>query len=583
MKTNKLLSIVLLTALFTGACKQNPIEPVAPEPPVVETPSKGDADFSKFVALGDSYVAGAQGGTLFDASQASSLPKILADQFATVGGGVFNQPDVAHPNGLNFIIFGGSAGTVSRGRYILFDADGDVDPDGAGCATSRSAAPVSAGSPAAAAVCPSSSTTPAIPAPYNTNQTLTELLTFTGDRSALNNFGVPGTRVYHTLTPIYGNPPGGPTGGSPWFFRFNSAPGTSTMISDASTKGHKFFMLTLGIQDILSYAGAGAAGNPNPPADPTMIGGADMTPQLVFDGAYDANLGALLTDPTAKGVVTTIPDFTTLPLFFTVTYNNIEFKSSNCNDAALIGGLNSVFGSFNSTLDLILAGGVGPVPPGLTAEDIAKRKVVFAYGKNPILINDETLIDLGPQLGAASPIFAQFGKLRPATAADMILLNAGSILGVCAAAPGPGNPVQAPPTGWPAPLPWLYGLGAPLKDQYVILPSEKLEIQTRTDAFNAHIKAAAATFPGRVAVADVDAAYKKLLVDKIYSADGVTLTPSFAPPGGMFSEDGVHPNSRGYAFTANVIIDAINTTFNAKIPKANLANYSGTAFPVKGQ
>ncbi|MFM7851876.1 MAG: hypothetical protein ACKO96_08155, partial [Flammeovirgaceae bacterium] len=62
--------------------------------------------------------------------------------------------------------------------------------------------------------------------------------------------------------------------------------------------------------------------------------------------------------------------------------------------------------------------------------------------------------------------------------------------------------------------------------------------------------------------------------------DGVSITPSFAPPTGAFSEDGVHPNSRGYAFMANIFIDAINAKFGATIPKAKLSDYKGTALPV---
>jgi hypothetical protein len=58
------------------------------------------------------------------------------------------------------------------------------------------------------------------------------------------------------------------------------------------------------------------------------------------------------------------------------------------------------------------------------------------------------------------------------------------------------------------------------------------------------------------------------------------MEPSFLPPYGAFSEDGVHPNSRGYAYLANIIIDAINTTFSANVPKASLADYKGTALPV---
>lgn len=571
MKTNKIASIVLLTALLTGACVQKPIEPVSPTPTTPTTPTKGSADFSKFVALGDSYVGGAQGGTIFKASQGNSLPKILANQFSTVGGGTFNQPDITHENGLNFVVFAGSGGTVSLGRYLLFDPDGDLDPDGTGCATSRSAAPRAAGTPTSPAVCPSTSPTPAIPAPYNTVQSISDLINYTGDRTALNNFGVPGTRVFHTTAAAYGAPP--PTG-SPWYFRQASNPGTSTLLGDAASKGHKFFLLSLGLFDIIGYASSGAVGNPN------GVGAADMTPEAAFNPSYDANLGALLTDPAANGVVTTIPDITTLPFFFTVAYNAIEFKSSNCNDAAIMGGLNQIFAGYNSALDAILAGATGPIPPEVTAANIALRKVVFNYGKNPILIQDESLPDLTANLSAISPLFAQYGKMRPATATDLITLSAGSILGTCADL---AVPPVARPTGWPAALPWLFGLGAPLSDGNVLLPNEILDIQTRTNAFNTKIKAAADAFPGRVAVADLNKAYKDLVAAKAYVSDGVTITPSFAPPAGMFSEDGIHPNSRGYAFTANVIIDAINAKFGATLPKAKLSDFSGTGLPVKGQ
>ena len=67
---------------------------------------------------------------------------------------------------------------------------------------------------------------------------------------------------------------------------------------------------------------------------------------------------------------------------------------------------------------------------------------------------------------------------------------------------------------------------------------------------------------------------------KVMVANGVTITPNFTPPTGAFSEDGVHPNSRGYAFLANVYIDAINAKFGATIPHASLADYKGIGLPV---
>ena len=128
MKTNKLTIIVLLTALFTGACKQSPIVPVAPEVPAVEIPIKGSADFTKFIALGDSYTAGMMSGSLFNEGQAVSMGKILATQFATVGGGAFNQPDINSVNGFNSSASNPGLGII-RGRFVLFDPDGATDPD----------------------------------------------------------------------------------------------------------------------------------------------------------------------------------------------------------------------------------------------------------------------------------------------------------------------------------------------------------------------------------------------------------------------------------------------------------------------
>jgi hypothetical protein len=48
----------------------------------------------------------------------------------------------------------------------------------------------------------------------------------------------------------------------------------------------------------------------------------------------------------------------------------------------------------------------------------------------------------------------------------------------------------------------------------------------------------------------------------------------------VFSEDGVHPNSRGYAFMANTFISAINAKFTSTIPAVDISKYLGTGLPV---
>lgn len=555
MKTNKILSIVFLTALFTGACKQTPIEPAPPTVNPGPNPDPGGTNLSKFVSVGDSYVAGMQGGALFNAGQATSIPKILATQFATAGGGAFNQPDINHENGFNASF--SVVPTAIRGRLVLFDPDGSVDPDGSGCQTSRSAGPRAAATPASTSTCPSTVSTPAMPAPYNTAQSpLDPGFVFAGDKAALNNFGVPGAKLIHAGVPNYGTL-------NPLYGRFASNPAAKPLITDAAEKGGSFFLFSFGAFDILNYATTGASASNN------GVGNNDMTPSATFAGAYGATLAGMLADPNSKGVVTTIPDITTLPYFNTVAWNSIEFKSTNCTDAATLALLNgaSGFGGYNAALDYLVS------VSAITAAEAAKRKVYYAYGKNGILIKDETLADLSATLGAINVALTPYGQVRQATSTDLITLAAGGILGTCGVPPGGTTP---------SPL-WVFGVSAPLDDAYVLLPTETADIQARTVDFNNTIKAAAAASSGRVAVADIYQAYKDLLTYRVYVADGVTIAPTFAPPAGMFSEDGIHPNSRGAAFTANVIIGAINSTFTAVIPPASLAAYPGTGLPVNGQ
>lgn len=568
MKTNKILSIILLTALFTGACKQNPIEPAAPGTTTPETPNPGSTTLTKFVAIGDSYVAGMQAGALFNNGQANSIPKILATQFATAGGGAFNQPDINHDNGFN-ASFSVVPSTI-RGRLILFDADGSVDPDGGGCQVSRSAAPRATGNYGGltTVTCPSTVVTPNMPDKYvdafrptptdyrSAQSPLDPSFPFAGDKATLNNFGVPGAKLIHAGVTNYGTL-------NPFYGRFASNPAAKPMITDAAEKGGSFFLFSFGLFDIMNYATTGASASNN------GVGNSDMTPSGTFAAAYGPTLAGMLAVPGSKGVVTTIPDIKTLPYFTAVAWNSVEFKSTNCTDAQTLALLNgaSGFGGYNGALDYLVS------VAAITADEAAKRKVFYAYGKNGILIKDETLADLSATLGAINPALAPYGQIRQAKDTDIITLAAGGLLGTCGVPPGGSNP---------SPL-WVFGVSAPLDDAYVLIPTEITDIQARTVDFNNTIKAAAEANSANVALADIYTSYMTLATNKAYASDGVTITPSFAPPAGMFSEDGIHPNNRGAAFTANIIIDAINTTFGAKIPKASLAAYSGTGMPVYGQ
>ena len=170
MKNFKFISILSLALMITVSCEQEVIVATAP---VVDTPdpitgTPGSADFSKFIAIGNSFVAGMQGGALFAASG--------------VGGGAFNQPDIGASLGYNLFISPnpGADGKV-LGRLLLQNG---TTPD---CATGLiSPRPT----PQAYAV----GNLEAVPDP-----SLNPGFMFTGSKPALNNFAVPAITVGQVL------------------------------------------------------------------------------------------------------------------------------------------------------------------------------------------------------------------------------------------------------------------------------------------------------------------------------------------------------------------------------------------------
>jgi lysophospholipase L1-like esterase len=199
----------------------------------------------------------------------------------------------------------------------------------------------------------------------------------------------------------------------------------------------------------------------------------------------------------------------------------------------------------------------------ITQEEAALRTIQFSAGGNGILVEDESLT---PLVGLPAPLPPSLPSVRLANENDLISLVAGGILGTLA---DPNNPLS------------VIGVAVPLADEFTLLSDELAEVQNRTDAFNTII---ANTLVGlevedRVALADINQAYKDLVADSPLSIDGVAVTTSIVPPTGIFSEDGVHPNSRGYAITANVFIDAINEKFGANLIKANIGQYPGNGLP----
>lgn len=548
MKNFKFISSLTLALLVTVSCEQ---EVIVAEPPVVVTPepitgTKGSADFTKFIAIGNSFVAGVQGGALFTTGQENSLPAIMAKQFAVqgVGGGAFNQPNIGASLGYNLFV-SPNPGTDNKvqGRLLLQNS---ATPD---CATGLISPKPTAQKYAVGIV-------EAIP-----NPSVNPGFMYTGSKTALNNFAVPAITLGQTLITQTGNwaNPNPAIGFSPFYARFASNPGTSTIISDANAAQGTFALVWIGLDDFFLHAAFGG--------DPTK---APLNSSGAFAGQYGALISSLLgANPNMKVVVGNFPDIFKMPHFTSIAYNPIPLDASSATQVA--GG----FAGYNAALDGLLANKAAFGISDALAAEIATRKVTFtASCTNKALISDETLTDLGSEfdkLQGAGAINASqraaltpYQKVRQTTATDILPLGAGAVLGTLVG----GNPTM------------INGVTVPLADQYVLIPSEITAINAAREAFNATIASTVTTNTTKMALADISSALATLVTNKATVLNGVTITPNINPPTGMYSEDGVHPNSRGYAFLSRVFIEAINAKFGATVPLTDVSLYSATALPI---
>lgn len=250
--------LVLSVLAGINACTNNDIDPNASSGGV---PSKGSADFTKYVAVGNSLTAGYADGGLYRESQLNSYPNILATQFATVGGGSFVQPlfSESQANGSGYL----------RLKKLPAGATGLPTLD-----TAKTQLAVRGLS------------TSGVPL-------------YTKFTDANQNLGVPGIRISDLLDANYGLR-------NPYFERLVSTPNATTYFQYMSDNlnGATFFSCWLGNNDALGYATSG--------------GITALTPTDLFTTNFTAAINKL-TEGSRKGVVIGIPSITATPYFTTVT------------------------------------------------------------------------------------------------------------------------------------------------------------------------------------------------------------------------------------------------------------------------
>lgn len=266
--------------------------------PEIDVPasSAGEANFTKYIAVGNSLTAGYGDGGLYREGQLNSYPAIMAEQFSTVGGGEFAQPLFTEDqrNGTGYIRL---AGFTPQGTPITANVTDNL--------AIRSASP----------------------------------RLYTKYLDPVNNLAVPDIKVADVKTAGYGS-----AQGNPHFERItpdNNSSQTYLQRVQQNTD-HTFFSLWIGNNDVLSYATSGGAfsgGMLNSPAR-------SITPTGTFDANYSELLAALTANG-QKGVIATIPDVTAIPFFTTVGSSVQQLLTANN-----IPGLVALTGSGSSRIQI---------------------------------------------------------------------------------------------------------------------------------------------------------------------------------------------------------------------------------------
>ncbi|GAB5401757.1 MAG: SGNH/GDSL hydrolase family protein [Aureisphaera sp.] len=483
----------------------------------------GSANLTNYVAVGNSLTAGYADGALYISGQNNSYPNIMASQFAKAGAGEsFTQPLM--DDDLGGLSLGGTP--VAANRFVLStDANGNPFP----------------------AVLEGNATTDVT----------------TSAAGPYNNMGVPGAKSYHLVAPGYGDASGVLAGtANPYFARMATSAST-TVAADAATLSPSFFSLWIGNNDILGYATAGGAGvDQTGNLDPTTYGPNDITDPLVFGASYTAVLDALMAGG-AEGIVINLPDVTSIPYFTTVPTAALD--PTNPDFGSQIPTLNATYALLNQAFAFL---------------GVPERSIQFSTtAASEVVVMDESLANIsaeltqvlaagGLDLPTATIFGLQYGQARQANEGDLMVLVSASQIGQL----NTDRMAELMALGLPeadAAQLSVNGITFPMEDQYVLTASEQTSVANAAAAYNATIEALAAS--RNLILIDAKGELAQVANSGIPYNGGV-LTDTFVT-GGAFSLDGVHPTARGYAYVANLAIDAINRKYNASIPTVDIGNY----------
>ncbi|WP_413532727.1 G-D-S-L family lipolytic protein [Empedobacter brevis] len=523
---NKIVLVALAATMFS--CDQdfdNPIEDIKV--------TSGEANFQKYIALGNSLTSGYRDNALYRSGQENSYPNILAGLMKPAGGGEFKTPYM--PNDI-----GGFIGIPDfNGKLTLQLVNGSLSP------------------------------VPSAPG---------AALDLLADKGKFQNMGVPGAKSYHLLAPGYGNRAGldtNPATANPYFVRFASSPSTS-VVADAVAQEPTFFSYWIGNNDVLGYAISGGLGvdhNETNNIDPKTYNskGYDISNVNVVKNFINLGLKALTSSANKpKGVIANIPSVTSIPYFTTVPY--APLSPANPSFGPMIEELNKTFAGLNQIFDVV---------------GTPERKISFSKtAASAVVIKDKDLADLstiitaalvklGYNVGEATLLGLTYGQARQATAKDLLVLPSSAVIGKVDTN-RVSQLMQMGLTKEKAGQLSVVGVSYPLADNYVLTEKETAKAEAAVVKYNAAIAELATAY--NLALVDTYSEMKKLSSQSGMKYYGQTYTTAFIS-GGAFSLDGVHLTGTGYAIVANMFVDAINQKYGSTLRHVYPGNYPGIAIP----
>lgn len=494
----------------------------------IEALETGSADFTKYVAVGNSLAAGFQSNALYPQGQAYSYPNQLAQVFRVSS---FAQPAI-----------GNGYGT----RVDLLDISNPL-------------------------------------APVTTTTTLSPNVLPTQPAGGYQNLGIPGAVLDDYLGGIRYSASGSTidtylqrlTGDNAGPYAFVLGTTGKTISTYLKEQNPTFVSFWLGNNDILGYVTSGGL---RPFTSPTT-----------FATSYAAAIADILAiDADLKMVTANIPGVTSIPFATYVgpvakasltaalpsSVTNVYAQATFYNTVTQLGMKENKFpyaavplanlDKKDSVMVLLTAqtalGWIGA--SSAVPADAAKVTAITGYWKNFIVTATK---------GTSSEIPASVANAmdNATLAATLKQLTIGLYMQTFLVDEATAR-AELTTRGFDFNFAQPFGLHPhnPIPNQFILDKNEINIAKTVTGLFNGAIAQITTANAARVALVDVNKVFGDIVTAGFVTQNGVTLAPRL---GSLFSFDGVHPSNRGHAIVANEFINVINTKFGAKFQKINVA------------